>query len=111
MKRDRILVRNPVGDVFDESVPGQHVGPFFVHRTLGSGIRWTVTHTKTGFAVQQNLQSRRHALWLVRKLRAFDCWGFDEAKAALEIPEETLQQIHALRADAAFGGCQGDLSK
>jgi len=98
------------GELTEEMVYGQKVGPFFIHRGVNVP-GYTVTHINTGHAVLQEIPSHRRALWLARKLRQFDCWEFTRKAQVREIPADVLAQIHTLRADAKFGDCQGEIAR
>lgn len=101
---------------------GFSVGPFFVHLALSDNetascakhddhYSWHVTHRASGFAVQKSIPTHVRALWLARKLLAFDVWGGstkDEVLAAVDA--DTKAQIDVLRTDAANGDCQGEMS-
>lgn len=98
-------------ELTEVEVTGSRIGPFFVHRTAHAPDLWTVTHINTGHAVLQGIPSHRRALWLVRKLRQFDCWSFTRNAQVNEIPPDVVAQIHTLRADAKFGDCQGEIAR
>ena len=86
---------------------GFDVGPLFVHPWFNDrhwhareSVRrheWTVSHIATGFSVHKFVPTKARAIALAKALRDLDCWDFDRAEDARELPQSVLAEINRLR--------------
>jgi hypothetical protein len=87
----------------------ERIGPFAIHRMPENPLAWTLSHARTGYAVQRHLPSDKRAEWLARKLMALKVWGFSDPQDVRKFDKDILAQITVLRADAMSGDCQGEI--
>lgn len=106
-------------DPTQRAFTGFDVGPFFVHSAMSDdgvmnvgvdAFTWHVSHRATGLSARQRIPTHARAIWLARKLAAFDCWDGDTKEAVhANVTPEIRLQFDALFLDATDGDCQGEI--